>query len=501
VTATSSPAQAVSSRAGITLLLTSAATFMAFLDTTVVNVAFPALHTSFPHDSLTNLTWVVTSYGVLFAALLTPAGRFADVLGRRVMFIASLAIFTAASLACALAPDVGFLIAARAVQGVGAAGMIPSALGLVLAETPAEKRAEAIGIWGAAGSMAAAAGPSLGGLLVSEINWRAVFVLNVPIGLAAIVGCLRALPNRPVAGGAKLPDLVGALTVTLGIAAVVIGLTKGGDWGWRSAETWGWIGGGVVLIAYSLFRSSRHEAPAVETQLWRTRMFAASNMVSFFIGAALFIWFLSGPLYLTTIWHYSILKAGLAVTPGAAASAVAAITVGRKVPPQKQRPVVVGGLVLFVGMSTWAYLVLGARPSFLSVWLPYGVLGSVGLGAALTSVTTAAAISVHPLKFASGTGMNTTARQFGGSLGVAVMAAVFAARNLAQPQAYLDAFLLTAIFAACAVLPALTLFNRGGMAAVAETQRQFQQQMAAMAARAAQAQTTGEAQTTGVSQG
>lgn len=456
---------------------------MAFLDTTVVNVAFPNLRADFPHESLTNLTWVVTSYGVLFAALLTPAGRYADVFGRRQLFLGSLVIFSAASVACAAAPNVDFLIGARAVQGIGAAGMIPAALGLVLSETPAEKRAEAIGLWAAAGSVAAAAGPSLGGLLVSWFDWRSVFILNVPIGVAVIIAGFKLLPNRPPTE-AKSPDLVGTGAITLGITGIVVGLTKGGDWGWKSAETWIWIAVGVALVGYSLVRSRGQEAPAVETELWKNKMFAAANLTTFFLGAGLFVWFLSGPLYLTTIWHYSILKAGLAVTPGAVLSAVAAVIVSRRIKPANQRPVIIGSLLIFFGLSIWAYTSLGSKPQFLSIWLPYGAIGGAVIGAALTSVTTAASISVHPLKFASGTGLNTTARQFGGSIGIAIMAAVIAARNPLQPQAYLDAFLLAGIFVVAAVIPAFGLFRKNDMAAIAETQRQIQAYMAAQAAAA-----------------
>ncbi|MDQ0489551.1 DHA2 family efflux MFS transporter permease subunit [Streptomyces cellulosae] len=473
------------STAGKTLLLTSAATFMAFLDTTIVNVAFPALHEDFPKESVTDLTWVVTSYGILFAALLTPAGRFADVLGRRKLFLWSVALFSVASLACAVAPNVELLIAARAVQGIGAAGMIPAALGLVLSETPAEKRAEAIGIWGAAGSMAAAAGPSLGGLLVSEIDWRAVFVLNIPIGIAVLLGALR-LPERP-AENSKLPDLLGTATVTLGIAGIVIGLTKGGDWGWDAVTTWAWIGAGVLLVAFSLLRSGKHPAPAVETGLWGTSMFAAANLTAFLLGAGLFVWFLSGPLYLTTIWGYSVLKAGLAVTPGAVLSAVAAIAVGRRLKPEQQRPVVIVSAAAFLALSIWAYTGLGSDREFLALWLPYGALGGAVLGAALTSVTTAASISVHPLKFATGTGMSTTARQFGGAVGVASMAAVFAAGDLSTPQPYLDAFLLAGIYIAASAVPGFWLFTKKSMAQIAETQRQIQAHMRAQAEAAAKA--------------
>ncbi|WNI18001.1 DHA2 family efflux MFS transporter permease subunit [Actinacidiphila sp. ITFR-21] len=483
------------SKAGTTLLLTAAATFMAFLDTTVVNVAFPDLRSHFPHESLSNLTWVITSYGVLFAALLTSAGRFADVFGRRKFFIGSLALFGLASVACAVAPNVDTLIAARAVQGIGAAGMIPSALGLVLIETPAEKRAEAIGIWGAVGSVAAAAGPSLGGLLVSAFDWRAVFILNVPIAIAVIIGSVKLLPNRP-ATETKRPDLVGTGAVTLGITAIVVGLTKGGDWGWDAAETWIWIAVGVILVAYSLVRSRGQEAPAIDTELWKSKMFAMANLSVFFLGAGLFVWFLSGPLYLTTVWHYSILKAGLAVSPGAVLSAVCAVIVGKKVKPQNQRPVILVSGLIFFAVSVWAYLSLGSEPKFLAIWLPYGLIGGAVVGASLTSVTTAAAISVHPLKFASGTGLNTTARQFGGSIGIAVMAAVIAAHNPLDAQTYKDVFLLTGIFVLASIIPGLGLFTKKSMAEIAETQRQIQAYMAAQA-QAAAAAAAGQAQGSG----
>jgi EmrB/QacA subfamily drug resistance transporter len=487
VTSATATPPAERSRAGTTLLLTAAATFMAFLDTTVVNVAFPDLRSDFPHESLTNLTWVVTSYGVLFAALLTTAGRYADVVGRRKVFLGSLALFGLASAACAAAPNVDLLIAARAVQGIGAAGMIPAALGLVLAETPAEKRAEAVGLWGASGSVAAAAGPSLGGLLVSWFDWRSVFIINVPIAIVVIIAGMKLLPERPPTES-KLPDMVGTGTVALGIGAIIVGLTKGGDWGWKSAETWIWIAAGVVLVGYALQRSRHQEAPAVDTGLWKSKMFAAANLTVFFLGAGLFVWFLSGPLYLTTIWHYSILKAGLAVTPGAVLSAITAIIVGTKIKPENQRPVVVISGLIFFALSIWAYFALGSEPKFLAIWLPYGAIGGAVIGASLTSVTTAAAISVHPLKFAAGTGLNTTARQFGGSIGIAVMAAVIAARNPLQPQAYLDAFLLAGIFILASIVPAMALFSKKSMAIIAETQAQVQAYMAAQAKAAAQAQ-------------
>jgi EmrB/QacA subfamily drug resistance transporter len=410
------------------LLLTSGATFMAFLDTTVVNVAFPALHSSYPAVSLANLSWVVSGFGIAFAALLTPAGRLADVLGRRQVFLASIAVFTVASLACAAAPDFGVLLGARVLQGIGAAGMIPAALGLLLAEMPAARLLSAIGIWGASGSMAAAAGPSLGGLLIAATNWRAVFVLNVPIGALILLSGWRSVPARPRQSGRR-PDGVGTAAATAGIAGVVIGLTKGSDWGWGAPSTIGALAIGLALVMVAVARSRRHPAPAIPISLWESRTFAVANLTSLLAGAALYAWLLAGPLYLTTFWGYSVLRAGLAVTPGALTSAVAAILVGRRVTLERQPAVVAGALVVFAAVGVWIWAGLGRQPVFLEVWLPAGLIGGAAFGAALTGLSTAAAISVPPVHFAGGMALNTAARQIGGALGVAAMAAIASAET------------------------------------------------------------------------
>ncbi|CAG7657304.1 MFS transporter [Actinacidiphila bryophytorum] len=320
-------------RPGLVLLLSAGATFIAFLDTTVVNVAFPDLARSFPADRVSDLSWVVSSYAVLFAALLTPAGRIADTFGRKRLFLSSLAGFTLTSALCACAPDLPWLITARALQGATAAGMIPAALGLLLATTPPQRLPAAIGAWGAAGSLATAAGPALGGILVDAFGWRAVFLINVPVGAALVLAGVRGLPERSGAQR-QLPDPLGTLAVTAGIALLVLGLTKGSDWGWAEAATVGCVAGGAALIAVALLRSARHAAPAVETALFRNRTFTVASVAAAFTGAALFGWLLSSPLFLTTVWHYSVLKAGFAVTPGALTSAVAAVAVGKRAKPQ-----------------------------------------------------------------------------------------------------------------------------------------------------------------------
>ncbi|MFE0251646.1 DHA2 family efflux MFS transporter permease subunit [Streptomyces sp. NPDC059010] len=452
-------ARSVAPKPGMVLLLTCGATFLAFLDTTVVNVAFPALRTSFPETSVATLSWVVSSYAVVLAALLTPAGRLADVVGRKRVFLVSLLLFTAASAANALAPNIEALVAARAVQGGAAAGMIPAALGLVLHETPPEKRTVAVGVWGAAASAAAAAGPTLGGVLVEVDSWRAVFLINVPLGLLLLVGGLRSLPvDRPT--GRQLPDLIGTLVVTLGIGSFVAGLTEGAEWGWTSGWTISALLGGVVLTAYGLYRSRRHPAPAVEIGLWQNHTFAAANLTSLLAGIGMFAWLLSGPLFCAAVWNYSVLKAGLAVTPGAVTSAAAAIVVGKRLSPAGQRAAVPVGMLMFTVTGVWMYLGVGAEREFLEVWLPAGALGGAALGAAMTGLSTAAAMSVPGEKFATGIGLNTTARQLGGALGVAAAAVILAERGIAGPLGFREIFLFSAIAAAVAALSGLALLRR-----------------------------------------
>ena len=447
---------AADSRPGPVLLLSAGATFIAFLDTTVVNVAFPDLARSFPADRVPDLSWVVSSYAVLFAALLTPLGRIADAFGRKRLFLLSLGAFTVASALCAMAPDLPFLIVARALQGAAAAGMIPAALGLLLATTPPAGLAAAIGAWGAAGSMATAAGPALGGVLVDAFGWRSVFLINVPVGVALVADGIGGLPERTGAAR-RLPDPLGTVAFTAGVALLVLGLTKGSDWSWGSASTLGTAGGGLLLTAVALWRSARHAAPAVEVALFRSRTFAVASASAAFTGAALFAWLLSGPLFLTGVWHYSVLKAGFAVTPGALTSALAAVAVGKRARP-RHLPVVIGlSMAAFAAVGVWGFLRLGEQPDFLTLWLPMGLVGGAAFGATLTALSTAAAGSLPPSRFASGVGMTTTARQLGGALGVAATGAIIAAHPAAGPHAFREVYLACALLACAAAVIGVAL--------------------------------------------
>jgi EmrB/QacA subfamily drug resistance transporter len=454
-------------RAKQVLAITSGTTFLAFLDVTIVNLAFPDLRRDFAGVSVSELSWVITAYGVLFAALLAPAGRIADLVGRRRIFLIGISGFTVASLATALAPSIEALIVARVLQGSAASLMIPSALGLVLAESPPERRRAAVGVWGAAAGISAAVGPSLGGVLVDAFDWRAVFLINLPIGAALTLAGVRVLREVETAER-RLPDVVGTAALALGLGAVVLGVTQASDWGWESESTVTSIVVGAALVAFSLLRSRHHPAPAVETGLWRNRVFAAANASSVLFGASMYSWMLLCVLFVTAQWHYSILEAGLAVSPGALTAAVSSVLVGSRAGVQGQRIAVVGGSLLVAAVGLWLVAVLGPEPRFLSIWLPAGLVSGLGMGAVATGLSSAAATSVAPTQFAAATGLTVMARQLGGALGIAALAAIFEAQRGGGIDPFLDVLLFSSLASVAAAVAGLRLVARTPAARAAE---------------------------------
>jgi EmrB/QacA subfamily drug resistance transporter len=410
---------------GPVLLLACGATFLAMLDATVANLALPDLRGDFADTPVTQLSWVISLYAILVAALLTPAGRLADVVGRRRLYVAGVGLFTAMSLLCAVAPTLGVLLSARALQGAGAAAMIPASLAILLVDSPPERRAGAIGLWSAAGALAAAVGPSVGGVLVDAFGWRSVFLINLPVGLV-LARKARGLPAA--AAGGRLPDLAGGSVLAGGIALLVLGVTQGPAWHWGDARTVAALLAGAAALAVALARAARHPVPALEIGLWRSRTYAMANLTSLLYGAALYAWLLTGVLFLTQVWGYSELQAGLAMTPGAVAAAAAAVAVGRRRTAGTARAAVAGGGVLFAAVGLWLAVAVPEQPHLVTVWIPAGILVGAAMGALTTGISSAAALSVKPPQFAVATGLNLTARQFGGALGIAVMAVILQTR-------------------------------------------------------------------------
>jgi EmrB/QacA subfamily drug resistance transporter len=437
------------------LTLAAGAAFLALLDVTVVNLAIPALGRDYPATSVTTLTWVITAYATTFAALLAPAGRLADVIGRRTLYRVGVGGFAALSLICAVAPSVPVLLVARAVQGAFAATMIPASLAILLADTPPERRGNSVALWSATGAFAAAVGPSVGGVLVHVFGWRSLFVINVPTGLA-LAAAAGILP-RTATARTRLPDVFGTVLLALGIGLAALGLSQGSVWGWGDARTIASLAGGVVGTIAAIQRSWRMPVPAIETGLWKHRTFALANGASLLYGASLYAWMLLGVLVLTQLWHYSELQAGLAMTPGAIAASVAAVVVGRRATP---RTAVAGGAALMAASGLFIAATLPDHGEFLTYWLPIGLVLGAGMGMVTTGTSTAAALSVPPQSFAAGTGLNQTARQVGGALGVATLATILRSGAAGQAATFTHVYVFVSLVALGAGLVGLALVLR-----------------------------------------
>jgi EmrB/QacA subfamily drug resistance transporter len=432
-------------------------TFLAYLDVTIVNIAFPDIAGDFDDSGLGALSWVVNAYALAFAALLVVLGRAADRIGRRRVYLAGVAVFALASLACAVAASPGTLIAARAVQGVAAAAMIPAALALLLAAFPPQKWAAAIAAWGAVSAVAAALGPPLGGLLVEAGSWRWIFVINVPVGLATVVLGMRRLRESRATETAP-PDLPGAVLLAGATGALALALVQGETWGWGSAATLGSLGVALVVGGLLMARTRRIAAPVLEPALLRTRWVRAANAGTMAFGAALFAANLCLVLFATSVWGWTALETGIAAVPGALASAVAAPLGGRWATRSGPRPVAVVGAALFAAALAWLLAMAGERADLLGVWLPYQLVAGVGIGLGLPTLIGATASGLPAGRFATGMALATTARQLGAVLGVALLVAVIGTPAPGDALAAFDAgFALCAIAVTLAAGAALLL--------------------------------------------
>ncbi len=403
-------------------LIVGVGVFMASLDLFIVNIAFPAIAKHFGGVSLGSLSWILSAYAIVFAALLVPAGRWADAFGRKRAFLLGLGIFVAASTACALAPSVDVLIVARVVQAVGGALMVPTSLGLMLPEFAPHERHVAIGVWAATGGIAAAAGPPLGGLLV-QADWRLVFLVNVPIGLLGLGFGVRTLTERRELGAGR-PDLLGALALIVTIGSLVVAIVKGQEWGWNSAPIVALLAVAVVGLPAIWWRSERHDSPVVEPAMLRVRSFglAVGASVLFFAGFGAML--LAGVLFLTGVWHESVLTAGLMLFPGPAIATAFSIPSARLGARVGYRIPGVLGALLFVAGQVWYITQTGDTPAYVSEYLPGIAISGAGVGLMIPTLTGAGASSLAPERFATGAAVLTMGRQIGAALGVALLVAV-----------------------------------------------------------------------------
>jgi NTE family protein len=412
------------SSAGAVLAVAVLGSFMAFVDATIVNIAVPNIAHDFSGSRLSGVSWVLNAYNIVFAAFLVGGGQLADLLGRRKVFSFALVAFTTGSTLCAVAPSLGLLIAARVLQAAGSAMLVPSSLAIVLEAHDERTRGHAVALWSAVAALAAGIGPPLGGLLITASSWRLVFLVNIPVGVVALVLAQRVLIESRAPGRRRMPDLLGGAVLALAIAALVLAVVKGQEWGWGNGRVVGAFAAAAVLGAYFLFRSSRQRNPVLDLSLLRIRSFALSNSVTLVMASGFYAYTLCNVLFLTGVWRYSILTAGLALTPGPIAAMAVAGPASRVAERLGHRLVAVPGALIWAGGMAYFATTLGVGPDFLGGWLP-GML-ILGLGAGLTFPTLSAAAvgSVPGPRFAVATSLNSVARQLGAALGVAVLIAI-----------------------------------------------------------------------------
>src|SRR5215471_18105220 len=402
------------------LLVTSVGVFMTFLDVTIVNIAFPDIRASFPESSLAQLSWILNGYAIVFAAAIVPAGRLADRVGRRRLFFAGLLVFLGASVVCGASGSVEVLIGARVVQALGGAMLVPASLALVLPEFPLARRATATALWGATGAVAAATGPSLGGVLVDWQGWRAVFYVNLAIGLPALVPARRIL-RESREPQTLFPDALGAVLLAAGVGALALGIVQGPQWGWGSARIVGAFVASAVLLAVFLYRSAHHRAPVIDLSLFRVRSFAVANTGGFVFATGFYALLLCNVLFLTGVWHYSILRAGVALTPGPLMAALTAAIGGRLSDRFGQRLAAVPGSLLFATGALLFALRTGTEPSFAADFLPANMIGGFGIGLTFAAFGSAAVAQLPRNRYATGGAINNCIRQIGAVLGIAVL--------------------------------------------------------------------------------
>lgn len=422
-------------RAGVPLALVAASLpmFMATLDNLVMTTALPVLRVELA-ASLEQLQWMVNAYTLAFATLMIAAATLGDRWGRRRVFLGGIVVFALASVASALATTAEVLIAARAVQGAGAAAVMPLSLTLLAGAVPAARRAMAIGVWGAVSGLGIALGPVVGGAVVDGLSWQAIFWINVPVAVVAVPLVLVALPDST--GRAQRLDVPGLLLAGGGVLAGVWAIVRAGDDGWTSAPVAGGLALGVALLVAFVRHEARTPHPLVPLRLFRVRSFAVANasVVPFSVGVFGLVFLLSQ--YLQVGLGHTALEAGLRTLPWTAAPMLVAPLAGALAPRLGVRPLLTAGLALQAGGLAWLGLLVGSTTTYAQL-VPGLALAGIGMGLTFAPSATAVLADLTADDHGTASSVNATLREVGGALGVAVLVAVFrAADGALTPDAF-----------------------------------------------------------------
>jgi EmrB/QacA subfamily drug resistance transporter len=416
--------QAAATRPAATVVVVSTAGFLASLDLFIVNIAFPEIRQSFGAADFGAMSWILNAYTLVFAAFMNPAGRLGDRYGHRRIFLSGLVVFTLGSAACGLSGSFVALVAARAVQALGAAMLMPSSLALLLAAVPAARRAVAVSTWSAVAAMAAALGPPVGGFLV-ELSWRWIFFVNVPVGLLALVAGLRVLAKTR-GTGSGIPDLFGALSLIAGVGALVWALIELPVTGWHAPTVvLATIGAGGAM-ALAVWRSLRHPSPAVDLAAIRVLPMWSSCLALLMFSAAHGAMLLGGVMLLTTVWGMPPAVAGLCLAPGPIVVVVVSLTLaGRLIDKLGIAVVAATGAALYVvGIAIWL-CTIGPVPDYFTDYLPAQLFTGAGVGLVMPSLSAVTGVALPAYRWGAGSAVTNTARQLGMVLGTTALTKIY----------------------------------------------------------------------------
>jgi EmrB/QacA subfamily drug resistance transporter len=398
------------------------ALFMVMLDNTVVNVALPSIQRDLDAD-IGDLEWVVNGYTLTFAVLIATGGRLGDIFGRRAMFLTGVVIFAITSATAGLAADSTMLIVSRAVQGIGAALMMPATLSIVTHAFPASERGKAIGTWAGVSALALSIGPVVGGALTEYVSWRAIFFINLPVAVAAVVATLFAVRESRDESVDRSVDYPGIVALTAGLTAIVLALIEGNAWGWGSPEIIALFAGGAVALAAFVAVELRSRAPMVEFGLFRSRQSVGANLVAFIITFAMMGSFFFMALYLQDILGYSALEAGIRFLPTTLVIAVVAPIAGRL--SDRFGPVwPMGAGLATLSVSMFMFSAIDIDTTYGGLLVPFVLMG-VGIALVMSPMSTAAMNAVQVQKAGIASGVLQMSRMVGGTVGVAATGAIF----------------------------------------------------------------------------
>jgi EmrB/QacA subfamily drug resistance transporter len=398
------------------------ALFMIMLDNTVVNVALPSIQRSLNATTQT-LEWTVNAYTLTFAVLLVTGGRLGDIFGRRRIFLIGVVIFATASGAIGFSPNDTWLVVWRAVQGTGSALMMPMTLSIITNAFPAQERGKAIGTWAGVSAMALAIGPVVGGFLVETVSWQSIFFLNLPVAAGAIVVALFAVRESRDETVERTVDIPGVLTLTLGLAALVLALVEGNSWHWGSTRELVLIGVSAVGLFSFVQIELRRRVPMVDFSFFRARSFVGANTVAFIVSFSMLAMFFFLALYLQNIHGYTPLQAGIRFLPSTALVIVMGPLAGRLADRVGPRPLMTLGLLLVSGALFWmSHLTISS--AYATTLLPGFMLMGIGIGLVMSPMSTAAMNSVEQTKAGVASGILSQNRMVGGTFGVAVTGAL-----------------------------------------------------------------------------